>query len=86
MSKIILAIYKPIKNKNNIEKKFLPISMFISLFLCISFVIGFFFIQKIISIFFITFLFLFGKYDFIAKLRFNLLQKKIKIICKYLIL
>jgi hypothetical protein len=29
---------------------------------------------------------LFGKYDFIAKLRFNLLQKKIKIICKYLIL
>jgi multicomponent Na+:H+ antiporter subunit D len=51
MSKIILAIYKPIKNKNNIEKKFLPISMFISLFLCISFVISFFFIQKIISIF-----------------------------------
>jgi multicomponent Na+:H+ antiporter subunit D len=51
MSKIILAIYKPIKNENNIEKKFLPISMFISLFLCISFVIGFFFIQKIISIF-----------------------------------
>ena len=51
MSKIIITVYKPVQNVIHLQEKFLPISMFISLSLCISLVIGFFFIQQIMNIF-----------------------------------
>ena len=51
ISKIIIAVYKPVENEIKIQEKVLPLFMFISLALCISFVIGFFFIQQVINIF-----------------------------------
>ncbi len=53
ISRIIITIYKPVKSKPHVAETFLPLSMFIALSLCISLVIGFFFIQQIINIFLI---------------------------------
>lgn len=51
ISKIIIAVYKQVEDKTHIKEKLLPLSMLISLFLCISLVTGFFFVQQIINTF-----------------------------------
>ena len=51
MLRVLRFIYEPIKTKNNNTEKTVPIFMFISLVLCIIFVICFFFIQQVINIF-----------------------------------
>lgn len=51
MLKLLGLIYEPIKIKNTHTEKTIPLFMFISLIVCIIFVICFFFIQQVINIF-----------------------------------
>jgi multicomponent Na+:H+ antiporter subunit D len=51
MLKIINTVYKPVETKTNNIEKTIPISMFISLVLCIILVVSFFWLTQIINIF-----------------------------------